>query len=252
MNYFNEGCKLLLNDFADFCKQCDEDFDVEHVKTLIIPFLKSQQITVTEVSTPKNTTLTTTGGVSPAVKCVPAKPTKTTSKSAEISVDDFNKLSISEITSTWSNNRILVGPLKDLCTKLGLPVNKLTKSQLIDSLLKYKTNQEGASIDKLEIVTSLTAEEEVLPEKQKPKRRVIASAIQKPTITIIRQHDLNLVFCDNEDVILVLSNDNQLCGFIPKESFNKNDTPSVLSPTKNILLLAKNMGIQYEVPETIE
>jgi len=128
---------------------------------------------------------------------VPAKPTKTTSKSAEISVDDFNKLSISEITSTWSN-RILVGPLKDLCTKLGLPVTKLTKSQLIDSLLKYKTNQEGASIDKLESVTSLTAEEEVLPENQKPKRRVIASAIQKPTIKIIRQHDLNLVFCDTK------------------------------------------------------
>jgi len=53
-------------------------------------------------------------------------------------------------------------------------------------------------------------------------------------------------------VILVLSNDNQLCGFIPKESFNENDTPSVLSPTKNILHVAKNMGIQYEVPETIE
>lgn len=238
MNYFNEGCILLLNDFSAFCKECNPDFDLEHAKSLVASFLQSRQtMQGAEVSTTRAAVIQT--------KSLKTKPA---SKNTEISVDDFNKLSINEIKSSAWNGKILVITLKDLCTKLGLPVTKLTKTQIIDSLIKYKTRQENTNACEPE-------NEEELPESsnQKPKRRVIASAIVKPVVTITKKGDLNLVFCDNEDIILVLSeNNHHLCGFIPKESYDEDDIHSILKPTKDVIHVAKNMGIVYEVPETLE
>ena len=271
MNYFNEGCILLLNDFSDFCKQCNEDFDAEHVKSLIVPFLQSRQtMQVVEVNDKSESVIPVKSTKSLKTKPASRKAAgaegasvegagprggsraaaaASGSKNNEISVDEFNKLSINEIKSSAWHGKILVSVLKDLCTKLGLPVTKLTKTQIIDSLIKYKTVQENTNTNEDE-----PENEAELPESsnQKPKRRVIASAIIKPVVTITRKHDLNLVFCDNEDVILVLSENNQLCGFIPKEEYDEDDMPNVLRPTKDVLRVAKNMGIVYEVPETLE
>lgn len=285
MNYFNEGCILLLNDFSDFCKHCNEDFDADHTKSLITPFLKSRQMMQSaEVKTssstdvipekrtksPKTKTVSrkaagaedaaTVGDGATAEVAAPkggsrkaAGASKASSKNTEVSVDEFNKLSINEIKSSTWNGKILVSSLKELCGKLGLPVTKLTKTQIIDSLIKYKTIQENTNGYESE-KSSSEKEEKELPEPstQKPKRRVIASAIVKPIVTVTKKHDLNLVFCDDEDVILVLSENNQMCGFIPKEEYDENDIPRVLKPTKDVIRVAKNMSIAYEVPETIE
>ena len=254
MNYFNEGCILLLNDFSDFCKQCNEDFDVDHAKSLIESFLQSRQ-------TMQNAEVETSG----SVNVIPEKRTKSSktkppirkaaaaegtapkggSENIEISVDEFNKLSISEIESTTWYNKILVSTLKNLCTKLGLPVAKQTKTQIVDNLIQYKTsqNQNDDETEKNEVPE---------PSTQKPKRRVIASAIVKPVVKITKQHGLNLVFCDDDDIILVLSEDQHLCGFIPKEEYIEDDTPSVSKVTKDVIRVAKNMGVAYEVPEIIE
>lgn len=259
MNYFNEGCILLLNDFSDFCKQCDEDFDAAHIKTLIVPFLQSRQ--ATPVAKDKTSSSDLSTGVKPkTVKPNTSLKTKPANKNTEISVDEFNKLSINEIKSSAWNSKILVATLKDLCAKLGLPVTKLTKTQIIDSLITYKTGQENTDGNEEntdgdeENTASLAEEESPQPSTQKPKRRVIASAILQPVVKITKKHNLNLVFCDNEDVILVLSDNNQLYGFIPKETYDEDedDTPHVLKPTKNVIHMAKNMGIGYEVPETLE
>lgn len=262
MNYFTEGCILLLNDFSDFCKQCNEDFDVEHVKSLVVPFLQSRQtMQVVEVSDKNESVIPVKSTKSLKTKPASRKAAgaegasvegagpRGGSKNNEISVDEFNKLSIKEIESSAWHGKILVNVLKNLCTNLGLPVTKLTKTQIIHSLIKYKTEQKNTTTNEDE-----PENEAELPEssKQKPKRRVIASAIVKPVVTMTRKHDLNLVFCDNEDVILVLSENNQLCGFIPKEEYNEDDMPNVLRPTKDVLRVAKNTGIVYEVPETIE
>jgi hypothetical protein len=260
MNYFNEGCILLLNDFSDFCKQCNEDFDVGHAKSLIESFLQSRQTMQNEeVETSGSVTVipenrTKSSKTKPTIrKATAAEGTasKGGSKNTEISVDEFNKLSISEIKNTAWYNKILVSTLKDLCTKLGLSVTKQTKTQIIDNLIQYKTSQNQNDDE-----TLLEAEKtEVLePSTQKPKRRVIASAIVKPVVKITKRHGLNLVFCDDndDDIILVLSEDQQLCGFIPKEEYSEDDTPRVLKVTKDVIRVAKNMGIAYEVPETIE
>lgn len=256
MNYFNEGCILLLNDFSDFCKQCNEDFDVDHAKSLIESFLQSRQ-------TMQNAEVETSGSVNVIpenrTKSSKTKPTirkaaaaegtapKGGSKNTEISVDEFNKLSISEIKNTSWYNKILVSTLKDLCTKLGLPVTKQTKTQIVDNLIQYKTSQNQNDETPPE-------EENKVPESstQKPKRRVIASAIVKPVVTITKRHGLNLVFCNDDDIILVLSEDQQLCGFIPKEEYSEDDTPRVSKVTKDVIRVAKNMGVAYEVPEIIE
>lgn len=257
MNYFNEGCILLLNDFSDFCKQCNEDFDVDHAKSLIESFLQSRQ-------TMQNAEVETSGSVNVIpenrTKSSKTKPTirkaaaaegtapKGGSKNTEISVDEFNKLSISEIKNTSWYNKILVSTLKDLCTKLGLPVTKQTKTQIVDNLIQYKTSQNQND------ETPPEEEENKVPESstQKPKRRVIASAIVKPVVTITKRHGLNLVFCNDDDIILVLSEDQQLCGFIPKEEYSEDDTPRVSKVTKDVIRVAKNMGVAYEVPEIIE
>jgi len=260
MNYFNDGCILLLNDFSDFCKQCNEDFDVDHAKSLIESFLQSRQTMQGSVAPqgPQSRQLMQNAEVSTSssVGVIPKKLTKssksaTRSKNAEISVEEFNKLSIDEIkTVAWSNKN-LVSTLKELCIKLGLlPVAKQTKTQIIDNLIQYKTSQNQ---DSDETPPEEEEKKEVSePSTQKPKRRVIASAIVKPVVTITKSHGLNLVFCDDDDIILVLSEDHQLCGFIPKEEYSEDDTPPVLKVTKNVIRVAKNMGIAYEVPETIE
>lgn len=258
MNYFNEGCILLLNDFSDFCKQCNEDFDVDHAKSLIESFLQSRQtMQNAEVET------SSTGAVIPEkrTKSSKTKPAirkaaategaapKGGSKNAEISVDEFNKLSISEIRTTAWYGKILVSTLKDLCTKLGLPVTKQTKTQIIDNLIQYKTSQNPTDDEPPPEAVELSTPGS---STQKPKRRVIASAIQKPVVNITQQHGLNLVFCDDSDIILVLSKDHQLCGFIPREEYSDDDIPNVCKVTKEVICVAKNMNIAYEVPETIE
>lgn len=269
MNYFNEGCILLLNDFSDFCKQCDEDFDVDHTKSLIDSFLQSRQtMQNTEVETsstgaviPEKSTKSSktkpvirktaaTEGAAPKGGSRKAAGAEGGSKNTEISVDEFNKLSISEIKNTAWYGKILVATLKDLCTKLGLPVAKQTKTQIIDNLIQYKASQNPTNDETLpEAAESSTASGSPT---QKPRRRVIASAIHKPVVNITQQHGLNLVFCDDNETILVLSDNNQLGGFIPKEEYNEDDIPRVLKVTKDIIRVAKNMGIAYEVPETIE
>lgn len=255
MNYFNEGCILLLKDFSDFCKQCDEDFDTEHAKSLIASFLQSRQTMQVAVQG-QQTMQIAEASTSSSANSIPAKhskslKTKTAGKNTDISVDEFNSLSIKDITSSTWCNKILVSSLKNLCLELGLPVTKQTKTQIIDSLIKYKTSQEDRNVREQ---SSSEAEETEFSQvlKHKPKRRVIASAIVRPVVTVTKRHDLNLVFDDNEDVILVLSETNQLCGFIPKEEYDEDDMPRVLKPTKDIIHIAKNMGIAYEVPETIE
>jgi hypothetical protein len=258
MNYFNEGCILLLNDFLDFCKQCNDDFDVGHAKSLIESFLQSRQtMQNAEVETSSIGAVipekrTKSSKTKPAIRKAAATEggsaegaaSKGGSKNTEISVDEFNKLSISEIRTTAWYSKILVSTLKDLCTKLGLPVSKQTKTQIIDNLIQYKTTQNPTDDE--------TPPEAVELSTQKPKRRVIASAIQKPVVNITQQHGLNMVFCDDSDIILVLSKDLQLSGFIPKEEYSDDDIPNVYRVTKEVICVAKNMGIVYEVPETIE
>lgn len=256
MNYFNEGCILLLNDFLDFCKHCNEDFDVDHAKSLIDSFLQSRQpassvgasrgaegAVIPEKSTKSSKTKPVIRKTAGAEGAAP----KGGSKNTEISVDEFNKLSISEIKNTAWYSKILVSTLKDLCTKLGLPVTKQTKTQIIDSLIQYKTSQNLTDDE-----TPPEEDEVPKPPTQKPKRRVIAAAIQKPVVNITQQHGLNLVFCDDSDIILVLSKDHQLSGFIPREEYSDDDIPSVCKVTKEAICVAKNLGIEYEVPETIE
>lgn len=273
MDYFNEGCVLLLNDFSDFCKQCNEDFDVDHAKSLIESFLQSRQTmqnaegetSSTGAAIPEKRTKSSktkpairkaaaTEGAAPKTVIRKAAGTEgagpaRASKNTEISVDEFNKLSISDIRTTTWYSKILVSTLKDLCTKLGLPVTKQTKSQIVDSLIQYKTNQnltdDETPSEAVELPTPSSS-------TQKPKRRVIAAAIQKPEVNITQKHGLNLVFSYDSDIILVLSKDHQLCGFIPREEYSDEDIPNVCKVTKEVICVAKNMGIEYEVPETIE
>jgi len=252
MNYFNKGCILLLKDFSDFCKECNEDFDVDYVNSLIKPFLQSRQtMQNTEVET------SSTGAVIPE-KSSKTKPVirktvategaapKGGSKNTEISVDEFNKLSIKEIKNPTWYSKILVSTLKDLCTKLSLPVTRLTKTQIIDNLIQYKIIQNQNDNE-----TPIEEDEVPEPSTQKPKRRVLASAIVKPAVTITKRHNLNLVFCDKEGIILVLSDNHRLDGFIPKEEYDEDDIPNVCKVTKDVICVAKNMDIAYDVPETI-
>lgn len=250
MNYFKNGCILLLNDFADFYKQCNENFDAKHAKSLIESFLQSLETAqVADVSTLSN-------GI-PATGAKILKPktsNETGNKTDTILVNDFDKLTIDDIRSQKWNKAHQVNTLKNLCIALGLPTakNRQTKSEIIDSLIKYKTNKTPdckASSEAAENSDSETAETPEVSNKQiqKSKRKLVSSAIAPPPVLqIIKRHDLNLVFLEDDPVILVLSETKHLCGFIPKEAYNQKDLPSVCALTKDVRIIAKRMGIECE------
>jgi hypothetical protein len=219
---------------------------------------------------PKPTKTTKTAGIRVSSKTTKAQEipptsssssTKSSAKGVEISLDDFTSLNIEDIQqSTWGA-KYTVPMLKKLYTALGLPSGKQkTKAQLIDGLITYK--QSGGAETTTAFgggtfgaTNNTVVDENEVDESQptvalKPKRRVLAAPIVQQTIEIIKKHNLNLVLCDDDNILLVLSDDKQLVGFITKESYeDDSNTPSVLAPTKKVIFLAKNLSINYDASE---
>jgi len=187
--------------------------------------------------------------------------TKPVAKANEISVDDFNNLTIEDIQNSKWSNKYVVPTLKKLYNDLGLPSStKLTKTQMVDGLIQYKARQQNTNttevenaslIEEPQLLQSLT---EAAPSAAvKPKRRLIAAPMQERTVEIIQKYNLNLVKCDNQDILLVLSDENQAIGFISKESYdNEGDDPEIKKLTKEIVRLAKNLGISYDISEIVD
>jgi|LauGreDrversion4_2_1035121.scaffolds.fasta_scaffold113859_1 hypothetical protein len=252
---FNEGIQLILNDFLGFCKQVDENFDEDYIKSLVTPFLdflkKRNDDTKNIVDTTPIKTLkpvkTTTANKS--VKQVAVK------NNNDLSVDDFNIASVEDIKK-WSK-KMLITPLKNLCTALGLPTTKLTKVQLLDNLIKHKTEQTSDASEGASIANS-SEDDAVQPEPPKieKKRRVISASIPPPkTIKIIADdRELNFVECEEkQDILFVLSDSKDLMGYVSRESYeDKDNMPTIMKATLEVLRLAKNKGISILVSETIE
>lgn len=244
MNYFNEGCKMILSDFVDFSNQ----YDVNDKKSLIVPFLQNRQITESDTSIP----ISDINTIKKTIKKSTIKPV--CSKSGDISTEDFNNLSIGDLQNqTWSNKTLVV-TLKKLCNDLGLPVAKLTKTQLIESLIEFKTKQEEPSEESSEEPSEEPSEDNIQSVAfLNPKRRTVKAALTRPVVKITQKNGLNLVFCEeNEDVILVLSDNKHVMGFIPKESYDENEKPNIMKMTTDIVRLSKNLGLEYIIPENFE
>lgn len=257
MNYFIEGSVLLLNDFVDFCKHNDEDFDDQFIKSLIGQFTTKMMISSGSVfEVPSE--ISEKKVVAKKTKTLKSSATKSVSKEVEISVNGFKNLSIEEMKSTTWSNKTLVVTLKNLCKELKLPpVTKQTKSQIIEILINHKMSQENTDEKNLE--NNITQEPSVVEESlttTKPRRRVISAAMRRPIITIIKKNNLNFVACEeNNNIMFVLNESDHLIGYVATESYENcedNGEPEVMSPTKDVFRLAKNMGIKYDIPEQLD
>jgi len=280
MQYFNDVTKTILNDFVNFCTESCENFISNNVKDLIEPFLQHQNMPVssnsntfcavvdddgTEGATGKNISSKMSQSKKTVELKVSKKPsisstTKPVAKASELlSVEDFNKLTIGDIqNSTWIN-KYTVPTLKRLCADLDLQhPTKILKTQLIDCLIQYKKRQETSDTKEGEDASLIEEQQQSLMEAAqsaavKPKRRLISAPMQHRTVEIIQKHNLNLAKCDDQDILLVLSDENQAIGFISNESFeNEEDNPEIKKLTKEIIRLAKNLGISYDSTELLD
>lgn len=267
MQYFKEEIKHVLKDFVEYCNIYDKDkFNLDLLLCLTDDFLKSKDIE-TNNTTSEPGPSTSTSSVKSVVDLSKTKKVTLTSKtpfnSKEISVSDFNNLSIAEIQHPRWPCSYLVSALKTLLIELtGKKFGKITKTQLVDELLKHKTNQQEITTVVSEDTTTVVSEDTTtvvvsvddnpILSNPGPKRRSISASLRMAPVIIIQKYGLDLVLCKEHSIYLVLSAEKLLKGFIPKENFDADqdsDKPNILKSTNDVIRFAKNMGISFDPSE---
>lgn len=249
MDYFAEGIFTIIDDFTTYCKEVDDNFDEKFVRSLIRQFLQSRNICPSSDSQSE-----TDGHIVPVKKILTKNKQQTKSTTIknvskepnDLSIDDFNKLTVEDMENTKWVNKTKVSTLKSLCKSLKIPCSNMTKSKIIEALINYKNSQDDSS------ETNSVVEDDI--PIQRPKRRTISAAIPQPKeIKVTTKHGLELVHCDtDENIYFVLNENGQVCSFISKECFdNNNDNPEIKQLTTETIRFAKTMGIGYIVPEVL-
>lgn len=146
-------------------------------------------------------------------------------------------------------NKKKLPELKDYARERGLPVSG-TKAQLIENLLNY---EKGSPVE-----AKLDSEEEDLGiqiKKPKTKGKKVYEPADKPKYEVEYKHEANMIYYSKLDGWFVLNNKDVVVGWVHSDdeaNAEKDERVDIRALDKDACEVAKELGLEFEVPENLD
>jgi len=147
--------------------------------------------------------------------------------------------------------------LKGYSRERGLPVSG-TKAQLIENLLNYEKEQEGAEAKQEGAEAKLDSEDEDLRiqiKKPKTKGKKVCEPADKPKYVIEHKHGVDMINSSKLDGWFVLNNNNVVVGWVHSDdeaNAEVDEDVEIHALDKHVCEVAKELGLEFEVPENMD
>jgi hypothetical protein len=150
-------------------------------------------------------------------------------------------------------NKKKLPELKEYARERGLPVSG-TKAQLIENLLNYEKEQEDSPIDKqLDAVEE--ADLDIQIKKPKTKNKKVCEPADKPKYEVEEKHGVKMIYHSKLDGWFVLNDKNVVVGWVLSDdevNAEEDESVDIRALDKDVCEFAKELGLEFEVPENLD
>ena len=148
-------------------------------------------------------------------------------------------------------NKKKLPELKEYARERGLPVSG-TKAQLIENIFNYEKEQQDSPADKLDSI-----EQDLSIQIKKPKTKGVKTfePADKPKYEVEDKHGAKMIYSSKQDGWFVLNANNVVVGWVHSDdeaNAEEDESVDIRALDKEACKMAKELGLEFEVPENLE